>query len=176
MSAAPLPPYTHVPGRTPHPESDPAGHSYGKSRNVPEPLDASHWWLSSAYRRGVLLFNHGYYWEAHEAWEGLWLAAGRRGPTANLLQALIHLAAAGVKIREGVPAGVVSHARRAAHHLTRLPASASCAGLQRRELEGLCRHLQSAAEKQATANLRPGPLLPLLTLAQPPVAQGDDHG
>jgi predicted metal-dependent hydrolase len=60
------------------------------------------------------LFNHGYYWEAHEEWEGLWHACGRRGTTADFLKGLIKLAAAGVKVREGQPRGVLSHARGAA--------------------------------------------------------------
>jgi predicted metal-dependent hydrolase len=63
---------------------------------------------------GLDLFNHGYYWEAHEVWEGLWHAAGRSGLTANFMQALIKLAAAGVKAREARPEGVRRHSRRAA--------------------------------------------------------------
>jgi hypothetical protein len=59
------------------------------------------------------LFNHGFYWEAHEAWESLWHAVGRQGPVAAWLKALIKLAAAGVKAREGNPAGVARHATRA---------------------------------------------------------------
>jgi predicted metal-dependent hydrolase len=59
------------------------------------------------------LFNHGYYWEAHEVWESLWHACGRSGQTADFLKGLIKLAAAGVKHREGVPKGVKSHAGRA---------------------------------------------------------------
>ncbi|MGD0039334.1 MAG: DUF309 domain-containing protein, partial [Isosphaeraceae bacterium] len=51
---------------------------------------------------------------AHESWESLWHAHGRRGPTADLLQGLIKLAAAGVKVREGRTAGVRTHASRAA--------------------------------------------------------------
>jgi predicted metal-dependent hydrolase len=62
----------------------------------------------------VDLFNHGYYWEAHEAWEGLWHACGRKGTTADFLKGLIQLAAAGVKHLEGKPDGRKSHARRAA--------------------------------------------------------------
>jgi uncharacterized protein len=66
------------------------------------------------FLRGVELFNAGYYWEAHEVWEGLWHAEGRRGPTADVLKALIKLAAAGVKVREGRENGVRTHAGRAA--------------------------------------------------------------
>jgi len=62
----------------------------------------------------VELFNAGYYWEAHEAWEGLWHAYGRHGAAADVLKALIKLAAAGVKVREGQEHGVRTHAGRAA--------------------------------------------------------------
>lgn len=109
-----LPPYTYVPGRTPHPISDPAGHSFGKKAEAAAPIDDSRWSQSTAYLHAVDLFNRGYYWEAHEAWESLWHACGRRGPIADLLKGLIKLAAAGVKVREGRPSGVESHARRAA--------------------------------------------------------------
>ncbi|MER9007639.1 DUF309 domain-containing protein [Mesorhizobium sp. M0862] len=29
------------------------------------------------FRWGIDLFNHGYYWEAHEAWEPLWQTANQ---------------------------------------------------------------------------------------------------
>jgi hypothetical protein len=109
----PLPPYTFVPGRTPHPVSDPAGHSFGAKPERPAAPDPARWRECRAYLRGLDLFNHGYYWEAHEAWEGLWHACGRTGPTADFLKGLIQLAVAGVKVREGRPAGVAGHAARA---------------------------------------------------------------
>lgn len=108
-----FPPYSYVPGRFPHPISDPAGHSFGMIVPTPEPLDPENWQASTEYLRGIELFNHGYYWEAHEVWESLWHAAGRTGPIADFLKALIKLAAAGVKVREGNAAGVTAHARRA---------------------------------------------------------------
>ncbi len=107
------PPYSYVPGHFPHPISDPAGHSFGASVPNPEPLDPANWQASTEYLRGIELFNHGYYWEAHEVWESLWHAAGRTGLIADFLKALIKLAAAGVKVREGNAAGVAAHARRA---------------------------------------------------------------
>jgi uncharacterized protein len=110
----PFPPYTFIPGRNPHPVSDPQGHTYGKPPEHPPAPDPFRWQESRAYLRGVDLFNHGFYWEAHEAWESLWHACGRTGPTADFLRGLIKLAAAGVKVREGVPQGVASHAGRAA--------------------------------------------------------------
>jgi hypothetical protein len=116
----PLPPYSFVPGRFPHPVSDPAGHSFGVRPPPPAHLDPAGWEANRTYLRGVDLFNAGYYWEAHETWEALWQGCGRHGRTADFLKGLIKLAAAGVKVREGRPRGVVNHARAAADLFRRI--------------------------------------------------------
>ena len=66
------------------------------------------------YLWGIQLFNCGYYWEAHESWEQVWHACGRKGLAADYLKGLIKLAAAGVKSREGETQGVARHAARGA--------------------------------------------------------------
>jgi predicted metal-dependent hydrolase len=116
-----LPPYSYVPGGPwPHPKSNPAGHMFGK----PEPIigdDEKNDLLGSkVFCTAVQLFNEGYYWEAHESWEAVWHASGRTGPVADLVKALIKLAAAGVKVREGRSAGVKTHAERALKILEKL--------------------------------------------------------
>ena len=108
-----LPPYSYVPGLAPHPTSDPRGHSYGKHEPAADVLSESSYGTNGTYLYAIDLFNHGFYWEAHEAWEALWHAAGRRGAAADFLKGLIKLAAAGVKLREGRVAGVRQHAARA---------------------------------------------------------------
>jgi hypothetical protein len=116
----PFPPYSYVNGRSPHPIRDPAGHSFGI---IPAPCpmpDPNRWQDCRPYLYGLDLFNHGYYWEAHEIWERIWHAAGRTGPVGSFIKGLIKLAAAGVKSREGRPAGVRSHARRAAELFSRV--------------------------------------------------------
>jgi uncharacterized protein len=119
----PLPPYSYVPGMFPHPTSDERGHSFGRQEPAPQPLDASSYQDNETYRYAIDLFNHGYYWEAHEVWESLWHAAGRSGPGADFLKGLIKLAAAGVKAREGRAAGVRLHALRAAELFRRVRAT-----------------------------------------------------
>src|SRR5262245_4956580 len=104
----PLPPYSYVPGLFPHPISDPSGHSHGLRHAFPGPLDPRSWRDSRDYLVAIDLFNHGFYWEAHEAWEGLWHAAGRSGMLADFLKGLIQMTAAGVKVRQGMPRGVRS--------------------------------------------------------------------
>lgn len=110
----PFPPYSYVTGRFPHPTRDPAGHSFGVAPVPCAQPDPTHWRDCRPYLYGLDLFNHGYYWEAHEAWEGMWHALGRTGTAADFIKGLIKLAAAGVKVREGRPAGVQTHAERAA--------------------------------------------------------------
>jgi hypothetical protein len=113
--SSPLPPYAYIPGGPwPHPTRSSEGHLFGQDRSTIDPIEQDQWECSSDYKRGVDLFNAGYYWEAHEAWEPLWHAHNRRGPTAAVLQGLIKLAAAGVKVRQGQPHGVRAHAARAA--------------------------------------------------------------
>lgn len=110
-----FPGYSYVPGLFPHPHSHPQGHRFGPPfppTNIENLAD------DPTFQQGISLFNAGYYWESHEAWEHLWHAAGRRGPVADLLKALIQLAVVGVKIREGRPDGARTHARRA-HELFR---------------------------------------------------------
>jgi uncharacterized protein len=130
----PFPPYAYVPGETPHPTRDPGGHSYGAEFRIPEPPDPEDWRACRDYLYGIDLFNHGFYWEAHEAWEGLWVACGRHGPTATYLQALISLAAAGLKARSGCARGMRANADKA---VSLLESVASRAGSHRTRYMGL---------------------------------------
>lgn len=98
-----LPAYRYVPGVQPHPRRDPRGHSY---QPTPQ-LERRPQWTPEEWRTlddwlyGVDLFNRFYFWEAHEAWEGLWAAVERAGPASLLLQGLIQIAAALLKTHMG---------------------------------------------------------------------------
>lgn len=113
LTDGPLPPYAYVPGRFPHPVRDPRGHTFGQAPPLVVLAENGDWRTCRAYLAGMDLFNYGYYWEAHESWESLWIALGRQGAQADFIKGLIKLAAAGVKAREGRPEGVARHARRA---------------------------------------------------------------
>jgi hypothetical protein len=103
-----VPRYAYLPGRGQHPVRHPEGHSYSLH---PVLVSASN--ASEEFAWGQDLFNHGYYWEAHEAWEGLWRSADRGSPMRAFLKGLILLSAAGVKIREGKRMPAIRHAGRA---------------------------------------------------------------
>jgi predicted metal-dependent hydrolase len=74
-------------------------------------------WTSEGFRRGAELWNRGRFWEAHEAWEEPWRAAGRHTAAGRFLQGLILLAAAGVKRQGGAQAVARRLAARGARRL-----------------------------------------------------------
>ena len=101
-SDLPFPPYRYVPGTdTPHPTRDPGGHSYGRHPEPLEGFDAADWRRCATYLYGIDLFNHGYWWEAHEALEAVWVAAGRNSPAGQFVQGLILLSVAHLKRHQG---------------------------------------------------------------------------
>lgn len=110
-----FPAYTYIPGQFPHPIRSPDGHSFDLPKKELDISDEVA--LRQEFLWGVDLFNHGYYWEAHEAWEGVWHAFGRSGSDADYLKGLIKLAAAGVKRLAGSRVGVARHMRRSAELL-----------------------------------------------------------
>jgi len=99
-----FPAYRFTPGHTPHPTQDPRGHSYIEPNAVPprvERFPVDRWHESADYRFGCDLYNHGYFWEAHEAWEGLWHAFARESSAGRFLQGLIQTVAAQLKLHLG---------------------------------------------------------------------------
>jgi len=105
----PFPPYRFISGATPHPTLDPRGHSF---RRPGETTPSTRWvapadWASSCqYLYAADLYNHGYWWEAHEAWEELWQQAEKAATQGRFLQGLIQVSACHLKLhisrREGV--------------------------------------------------------------------------
>ena len=97
----PFPPYRHIPGVTPHPIRNPLGHSYEPVEETSGPdtsdtlLPPEMWRENEDYLYGVDLYNFAYWWEAHEAWEGLWHQA--EDTYRLFLQGLIQISAAHIK-------------------------------------------------------------------------------
>jgi predicted metal-dependent hydrolase len=99
-----FPAYRYVPGVRPHPNRDPTGHSYLSTPQLTHhaPWDPEEWRTLDDWLYGVDLFNRFYFWEAHEAWEGLWAAVEGGSSASLLLQGLIQIAAALLKTHMGV--------------------------------------------------------------------------
>jgi hypothetical protein len=141
----PWPDYPFLPGRDPHPTRDPEGHSFEDEEPTVAAPDPRHWRDNEAYLHGTDLYNAGFHWEAHEAWESIWHAA-TEPLLRELLQALIQAAAAGVQQRLGREQGRQRLARRAASRLRHV------AGLRGKhwmgvELEHFAAALENFAER-----------------------------
>ncbi|GMU32558.1 MAG: hypothetical protein AMXMBFR20_04300 [Planctomycetia bacterium] len=109
LSVTAFPPYRFLPGRDPHPTASPQGHSYlppGTQEPAVEWESAEGWEKCEAYLYGWDLHNHAYWWEAHEAWEGLWHKVSRGSLPHRYLQGLIQVTACHLKLRLGQADGV----------------------------------------------------------------------
>ncbi len=99
-----------VPGSMPHPRRQPETPGTEPLSEATDDSGAAPFPRERALRRGLDLFNHGYFWEAHEAWEEPWQGMARDSGQALHLQALIRLAAAALKLVMDEPRGVAAHA------------------------------------------------------------------
>jgi uncharacterized protein len=68
---------------------------------------------------GIALFNSGKFWEAHEAWEAIWMNHPEDG--RFFIQGLIQLAAAYHQLGKNVYRGVVIHLKQAQERLRLFP-------------------------------------------------------
>lgn len=98
--AVPFPAYHFTPGINPHPTAHREGHSFeGPDFVHPhvEAIEPGQWQSSEDYLFGCDLYNHAYWWEAHEAWEALWKCFDKDAPQRRFLQGLIQSSACHLK-------------------------------------------------------------------------------
>jgi hypothetical protein len=96
-SPRPFPRYRFVGGLNPHPRRHPEGHAYGTADLPPPGVAPDRWRDNAVYLQGIDLYNFAYWWECHEALEGLWHLTGHQGTEAQFLQGIIQVAAANLK-------------------------------------------------------------------------------
>ena len=87
VSKIPLPEVAHVPGKNARPDpalledicnrADPLTTDATSANNLP--------WIY-----GIRLFNNGFYWEAHEVWETVWMKAPPNSREKHFVQGMIH--------------------------------------------------------------------------------------
>ena len=122
-SSQALPTYRFLPDLTPHPRRDPLGHSFAEPEPRPRPSEHHQWSHSEDYLYAIDLYNFFYWWEAHEVFEGLWHACGRKTRAGSFFQALIQFAAAHLKRALGNEAAVRKLAHSGLLRLQNSPAS-----------------------------------------------------
>jgi hypothetical protein len=87
----------YIPGRNARPSSAPE-----QTGHFPAPVstvDPDNWQDNRAYLQGLRFFNSGFYWEAHEMWEDVWMHCPPNSPQRHLLQGLIQFSNCCLKIR-----------------------------------------------------------------------------
>ena len=93
-----LPGQPHVPGSGSCPDMPPLE----AAKALAPPITRSDdWQANAAYLYGHDLLEAGFYWEAHEVWEEVWLNCPANSAEKVLLQLLIQRANAGLKRRMG---------------------------------------------------------------------------
>jgi len=151
----PLPPYRYRPGEHPHPTAHRDGYSY-RPPGAPAPnvryRAPEQWRQSRDYLYGCDLYNHAYWWEAHEAWEGLWQLTDKTGVQGRFLQGLIQVSACHLKAEIGHWRGVGNLRARSGRYLEFV-----LAGIDESTFMGLnLRQWHRAADRYLARLLEPG--------------------
>lgn len=112
-----FPDYAYVPGRTPrHPEGwfDALRQTVRPGASVEELTG------SPAWAAGLAYLEDGFFWEAHEVLEPIWMALPAGSREREMVQALIQLANACLKREMGRPRAVLRLCGMVARHLDRV--------------------------------------------------------
>ena len=91
-----LPEHAYVPGQTPRHTEGRFAPICATARQHMSPVQLAQ---SEAFCTGLYYFRSGYFWEAHELFEPVWMALGEGSDDRRFLQALIQLANAQLKIK-----------------------------------------------------------------------------
>ena len=147
--AAPdLPPHAYVPGQTPRHDASRFAALHGSVRPG---MDAEALARTEAWRAGLHFLRAGYFWEAHEALEPVWMQIAPNSPARHLVQALIQAANAGLKLRMRRPRATLRLCDLAAAHLAGCGAG-PVMGLDPADLEPVIAGFRHEAQTQLAKN------------------------
>jgi hypothetical protein len=100
-----LPARKYIPGQGVHPDKDPNGSHIPSIPHDNEIISADTWKESQRYLYTIDLFNNGYWWEAHEVLEKLWVETGKTSEIAIFFQGVIQTSAALLKDSQLISSG-----------------------------------------------------------------------
>ena len=98
----------YIPGQGLHPKRDSKGSHLPEIPSSTIRFTAESWQKSEGYLYAIDLFNYGYFWEAHEVLEVLWVDAGKKTPTGIFIQGIIQVSAALLKETQSNHKGALS--------------------------------------------------------------------
>ncbi|KIN65342.1 DUF309 domain containing protein [Sulfitobacter noctilucae] len=122
----PLPPHAYIPGQNArHPED-----WFDEIKSSVHPgtiLAGMH--HTAAFRAGLKYLERGYFWECHEVLEAVWLQTPEGSAERNMVQALIQLANARLKLLMQRPKAAKRLVAMVGEHLARIPSDQVILGL-----------------------------------------------
>ena len=92
----PMPSYAHVPGINSRPDNDELELVITLILSTTTDATAHD---NIAWQYGIKLLNCGFFWEAHEVLESVWMNATPNSREQHLLQGVIHVANSALKVR-----------------------------------------------------------------------------
>ena len=105
-SKYPFPKRKYIPGKSIHPRKAPDLYPIPELPQCILTNANDNWLKCERYLYAIDLFNFGYWWEAHEVLEGVWMQSGRKTELALFIQSIIQISAALLKDSQGQGLGV----------------------------------------------------------------------
>lgn len=122
-----MPPYVYVPGQnTRHPEDLFA--AVKGDIDAGAAIEDLH--KSEAFRTGIAYFHAGFFWECHEVLEAVWLHTRSPSAEREMVQAVIQLANARLKLLMHRPRATIRLCDMVMGHLERCPKDRPILGLK----------------------------------------------
>ncbi|WP_187430555.1 hypothetical protein ROLI_036870 [Roseobacter fucihabitans] len=120
------PPFAYVPGVTARHAED---RFDGIKASVTADMPAADLHHTSAFTTGLAYLDAGYFWECHEVLEAVWMQTADPSCERDMVQALIQLANARLKLRMGKPRAARRLCDMVSGHLARCEGRGAVLGL-----------------------------------------------
>lgn len=135
-----LPPHAYVPGQNArHPEG---WFDEIKASVLPQTQSADlHY--TAAWKAGLVYFESGYFWECHEVLEPIWMQTPDGSAERDMVQAVIQLANARLKLRMSLPRAARRLCDMVTTHLAQCPQDRPILGLHATDVAAWVRETQS---------------------------------
>jgi hypothetical protein len=140
-----MPPHAYIPGKTPrHPEGwfDAITQSVPKDA-LPDDLEATQAWAA-----GLAYFQAGYFWECHEVLEAVWMQTPEGSTERALVQAVIQLANARLKLKMDRPKATLKLCDIVHKHLLSFSGKTLILGLDPEMIANCCKQTEKSAKSQ----------------------------
>ena len=128
-----MPPHAFIPGKNARHPDDWFDEIKSSVHAGLAPSQLQH---TAAFRAGIIYLETGYFWECHEVLEAVWMQAPNETPEREMVQALIQLANAKLKILMLRPRAAMRLCVMVEQHLARCPAGVPILGVMPEQVRG----------------------------------------